>query len=385
MKANPNYEYLKSNVDNNRVTLLQGGTRSGKTYATCYYIIDMCLRFSGLEIDICRDTFTALKATVWKDMQDILIEMEIYRSKNHNKTDHIYTLNGNTISYYGADNPDKIHGRSRDILWVNEAHQFPAETIDQLFPRTRHKIICDYNPALGLEHWLDSYIDKYPPLITTYRDNPFLTEAQVQDIESRINNQYWWQVYGSGQRANREGAIFNDWKTGVFDNSLPYCYGQDYGFTIDPTTLIKVAIDESKKIIYVDELLYSTSPMGTEAIYNANTTLLERRSDLIVADSAEPRLIDDLRRKGLNIQQCAKGQGSVQAGILTMQDYQIVITERSVNIAKELSNYVWNDKKAGIPVDSFNHAIDAIRYAITKLKNNSLTVQPKMFTRRKEI
>jgi PBSX family phage terminase large subunit len=385
MAANPNFLFLKEKIKQQRITLLQGGTRSGKTYSTIYYLIDFCRNYKGFEIDIVRDTFTALKATAWKDFYDILTKHEMYDESEHNKSDHSYNLFGNNINYYGADTPAKIHGRSRDILWVNEAHQFPAETIDQLFPRTRHKIICDYNPALGLEHWLDSYIEKYPPLITTYRDNPFLTDAQVQDIESRINNQYWWQVYGSGQRANREGAIFTDWKTGSFDNSLPYCYGQDYGFTIDPTTLIKVAIDESKKIIYVDELLYSTSPMGTEAIYNANTTLLERRSDLIVADSAEPRLIDDLRRKGLNIQQCAKGQGSVQAGILTMQDYQIVITERSVNIAKELSNYVWNDKKAGIPVDAFNHAIDAIRYAITKLKNNSLTVQPKMFTRRKEI
>jgi len=337
--------------------------------------------YSGMEIDICRDTFTALKATAWKDFKDVLISCNLYNDKNHNKTDHSYLLNGNTINYYGADTPDKIHGRSRDILWINEAHQFPQETIDQLFPRTRYKIIADYNPALGLEHWLDPYIEKYPPLITTYKDNPFLTAEQVEDIESRKNNNYWWKIYGSGERADREGAIFTDWSIGDFDTSLPYVYGQDYGFAIDPTTFVKVAVDEKKKIIYCDELLYSTQSMGMDSVFSTNLNLIHKKHDLIIADSAEPRLIDDLKRKGLNIQGCVKGQGSVSAGISRMQDYKIVITPNSFNIRKELSNYIWNDKKAGIPVDAFNHLIDAIRYAFdyiarpkhsTVLKKNSL-------------
>lgn len=157
---------------------------------------------------------------------------------------------------------------------------------------------------------------------------------------------------------------------GEFDTSLNYCYGQDYGFSIDPTTLIKVAIDKEKKIIYCDELLYSTNPMGTEAILKANKELIRRPNDLIVADSAEDRLISDLKSKGLNIIPCTKGQGSIQAGITAMQDFRIVITPQSVNIKTEISNYVWNDKKAGIPVDAFNHAIDSIRYAFGQLSNH---------------
>ncbi len=350
---------------------MQGGTRSGKTYSTIYYFIWLCESYSGLEIDIVRDTFTALKATVWKDFKDVLIETGMYNEIYHNKTDHTYTLNGNLISYYGADTPDKIHGRSRDILWVNEAHQFPPETIDQLFPRTRHRIICDYNPALGLEHWLDKYIADYPPLITTYKDNPFLTAAQVADIESRKDNAYWWAIYGNGERAARQGAIFTNWSIGEFDTSLPYVYGQDFGFTIDPTTLVKVAVDEKKKVIYCDELLYSTEPMGLDAIAKANKELISKPNDLIVADSAEPRLIEDLKKKGLNILPCEKGQGSVSAGIAIMQDYQIVITQRSSNLRKELSNYVWNDKKAGVPIDAFNHLIDGVRYSVNRLVRKS--------------
>ena len=239
-----------------------------------------------------------------------------------------------------------------------------------MFPRTRHRIICDYNPALGLSHWLDPYIAKYPPLITTYKDNPHLTQAQVNDIESRRDNKYWWTIYGCGERAAREGAIFTNWTTGAFDTSLPYVYGQDYGFSIDPTTLVKVAVDKQKKIVYLDELMYSTAPMGTEAIFNANRQLISKPNDLIVGDSAEDRLISDLKRKGLNIEPCEKGPGSVQAGIIAIQDYQIVITERSHNLRTELSNYVWNDKKAGIPVDAFNHLLDPMRYAFGKLANN---------------
>lgn len=355
---------------------MQGGTRSGKTYSIIYYFIWLCENYSGLQIDIVRDTFTALRATAWKDFKDTLIDTGLYNELHHNKSEHAYTLNGNTICYYGADTPDKIHGRSRDILWVNEAHQFPAETIDQLFPRTRHRIICDYNPALGLEHWLDPYIEKYPPLITTYNDNPYLTNSQIEDIESRIKNEYWWKIYGTGERATRQGAIFTNWKQGEFDTSLPYCYGQDYGFTIDPTTLVKVAVDEKKKIIYCDELLYSTEAMGTDAIAVANKALIAKPNDLIVADSAEPRLIEDLRKKGLNILPCEKGQGSVSAGIAIMQDYQIVITPNSANLRKEFSNYVWNDKKAGVPVDAFNHIIDAVRYSVNKLVRKNLVKVP---------
>lgn len=373
MKANPNFDFLHEKVLEQRVTLLQGGTRSGKTYSTIYFLIDFCLLYSGMEIDICRDTFTALKATVWKDFYDVLVKCNLYHDKYHNKTDHTYTLNGNTISYYGADTPDKIHGRSRDILWINEAHQFPQETIDQLFPRTRYRIICDYNPALGLEHWLDKYILKYPPLITTYKDNPYLTIEQIKDIESRIGNKYWWSIYGSGERAARDGAIFTNWCVGEFDKSLPYCYGQDYGFSIDPTTLVKVAIDKNNKIVYCHELLYSTSSMGMDEILTTNKQLIERSNDLIVADSAEGRLISDLARKGLNIIPCVKGQGSVQAGITALHDFKIIITPTSTSLKSELSNYIWNDKKAGIPVDAFNHLIDPIRYSFNHLNKGART------------
>lgn len=366
-KPNPNYTYLKKVVPKQRVTLLQGSTRSGKTYSICYYIIWLCEQYRGLEIDIVRDTFTALKATIWKDFKDVLLSHGLYDINNHNKTDHQYILDGNIISYYGSDEPKKIHGRTRDILIVNEGHQFEKEIIDQLFPRTRQRIIIDYNPALGMDHWLDEYIEKYPPLITTYKDNPFLTKSQIEDIESKKGNKYWWSVYGEGIRANREGAIFTNWEVGEFDNIINnYGYGQDFGFNPDPTTLVKVAVDEFNKIIYVDEKFYKHD-LRTQEIYDMNAAYIDNYNDLIVADSAEPRLITEVSELGLNIIKAKKGKGSVLYGINKMLEYKIIVTPNSKNAIKELSKYVWNDKKAGLPMDANNHIIDAIRYIFMKL------------------
>ena len=369
-EANPNYLFLKSKVPEQRVTLLQGGTRSGKTYSVIYYLIWLCYtnKDSGLEIDVCRDTFTALKSTAWKDTKDVLLKHGLYKDDNHNKSDHVYNLFGNTLSYYGADNPDKIHGRSRDILWINEAHQFPEDTIDQLFPRTRYKIIADYNPALPVEHWLDGYISKYPPKITTYRDNPHLTTAQILDIESKITNPYWWKVYGIGERAQPTGAIFNNWILGDFIETDMCGFGQDYGFSNDPTTLVQVSLDKVNRMLYLKECFFEVG-LNTGQIYELNKTYAGEQ--LIVGDSAEPRLIFELFHRGLNIVEAEKGQGSITAGISLMSEYQIVIDRSSKNLIKEFTNYSWIDKaNKSVPADAWNHGIDAVRYYLYKMLKN---------------
>lgn len=368
MKPNPNYTYLTKHVPGQRITLLQGGTRSGKTFAVIFYLIKLCRDYPkrGMELDICRDTFTALNATAWKDFKDVMLKHGLYDERKHNKTDHVYDLNGNFISYYGADNPEKIHGRSRDLLWVNEAHQFPEETIGQLFPRTRYRIICDYNPAIGVDHWLDKHIEEYPPLITTYLDNPHLTPDQIADIESRKNQPYWWQVYGQGKRAAREGVIFENWQEGEFDDSLPGAYGLDFGYFPDPTALVQIAIDNKRKRIYLREMLYNHK-LSTEQVIAAVSSRLDNPRALVVADSAEKRTIADMAKARINVIPAVKGPDSVRAGLVKMQGYQLVVTPESASLKKELNNYVWNDKKSTTPVDDYNHLIDAARYAFMRL------------------
>jgi len=185
-------------------------------------------------------------------------------------------------------------------------------------------------------------------------------EEHKQAIKHYVNN------YLGGWLEKREGAVFNDWSEGHFDDSLPYIYGQDYGFAVegDPTTLVKIAIDKRKNRIYCKEELYLNN-MDTDAIVKANKSIAKGK--LIVADSAEPRLISDLKKKGCNIVKCVKGQGSVTAGIKLLQGFELIIDPNSSNLKKELNNYIWNDKKSGVPVDDWNHIIDAIRYAVGHL------------------
>jgi len=364
--ANPNFTFLKETVPLQRWTLLQGGTRSGKTFSAIYYIIWLCERYKGLEIDILRDTYTALKATVWKDFKQVLVKHSLYNPLHHNKTDKMYNLNGNVISYYGCDDPGKVHGRSRDILWLNECNQLDEETIDQLSARTRHKIIGDYNPALPTEHWLDSYIDQYKPIITTYLDNPHLTEDQIADIESKRNNEYWWIVYGTGERTKPVGVIFNNWTEREFDESLPFCYGMDFGYVNDPTTLVKVAKCNKTMKMYVKEFMYDKG-LSTKQISTLLTQLIDP-SETVIADNAEPRLIQELRDLGHEVHPCKKGKDSIRNGITQMQDYEICVDPNSHNIKKELNNYRWHAKIHNQPVDDYNHLIDAIRYASDELQ-----------------
>lgn len=371
MKANPNYTYLKEQIDDNRWVLLQGGTRSGKTYSTLQYIIWLCKKHpnAGMEIDIVRNTFKALKSTAWKDMQDLLEVYNIYDVRDHNRTDHIYKLFGNTINYYGADDPDKVHGRKRDIIFLNEANQIDEDTIDQLAPRTKYRIIADYNPAIGDGHWLDKYIEKFPPLITTYKDNPFLSKEQVDDIESKKDKPYWWAVYGTGHRAKREGVIF-DYEVDGFDTSLPYYYGLDFGYRNDPDACVRVAIDEKRQILYCHEEFYEYGNSVNEI--GAFVKSLPKGS--FVADSAEARLIDHLIQKsGRAIRKVKKGAGSVLSGIRLMENYKIVITPSSKNLRTELNNYSWSTKTQDTPIDDFNHLIDGIRYVVNTYSSRQVT------------
>jgi len=358
LKVNPNFTHLKENGRSKRIVNLQGGTRSGKTFSVIDYLIDLCFLTTGLEIDITRETYKALKATAWKDFKDRLIEFNIYNPAHHNKTDSMYYLNGNIINYFGSDDHGKVHGKARDILWCNEAQFMDAETIDQLYPRTRHLIINDFNPALGDEHWLDNYLEQYPPLITTYRDNPHLTKAQVIDIESKQNNKYWWSVYGKGERAKVQGVIFDNWEVGEFDGDS--WFGQDYGFSNDPTTLIEVSINEKQKRIYCKEHLYETY-LSTDQIGEINKRVCG--SKLIIGDSAEPRLIQELKSNHrLNIQGAHKV--SINEGIMMINNYTIIVDPSSTNLRKELSKYRWADKGKSVPIDDYNHLIDALRYAV---------------------
>ena len=197
----------------------------------------------------------------------------------------------------------------------------------------------------------------------------YLSESFIRKAEAikETNPDFYIHNYMGGWLERAEGVIFEHWSEGAFDESLPYVYGMDFGFVNDPTTLIKVAIDDKRKILYLHEEWYEYG-QSTDQICSALARMIES-NDLVVADCAEPRLIADVRTDGFNIVSCEKGKDSVRLGLVNMQGFKMVVTPESHNIKKELNHYIWNDRKSNTPIDNFNHTIDAARYAFDELTN----------------
>jgi phage terminase large subunit len=209
---------------------------------------------------------------------------------------------------------------------------------------------------------------------TTYEDNRSnLSESFLQKVdECRANNpKKYLHTYRGHWLEKAEGVIFTNTEVGEFDESLPYVYGLDFGFNPDPDALVKVAIDKKQKVIYLDEMLYKNG-QGSQNLINQLTMLINKR-DLIIADLAGGRLVEDIKKAGFNI--IAPGKIKIIEGLKIMLDYKIVYTERSHNLHKELNNYCWSDRKAGNAIDAYNHALDAARYSVIYLTKGVGTIR----------
>ena len=362
---------IYSHLDNStkRITIEQGGSRSGKTYNILMWLIFAYSdRNNGKTITICRKTFPALRASSMRDFFDILKKYDLYKEANHNKSNSEYLLNNNLFEFISLDQPQKVRGRKRDMLYINEANELYFEDWQQLILRTTDKAILDYNPSDEF-HFIYEKIkprDDAEFFITTYKDNPFLDIETVNEIErlKDVDDNYW-KIYGLGQVGSSQALIFRINEC----NSIPaeakfLSYGMDFGFTNDPTTL--VAIYQQGDNIYLKELLYQTGLTNRDINEKLKLHSVDRKE--IFADSAEPKSIEELYRMGWNIKPATKGQGSVNIGIDMMKRYQIHVTKDSVNMIKEFRNYKWQEDKNGnvlnTPVDMFNHTIDAIRYGL---------------------
>lgn len=365
--TNKIFKHLENSTK--RITIEQGGSRSGKTYNILMWLIfSYSNKNSGKTITICRKTYPALRASSMRDFFDILKKYDLYKEANHNKSNSEYLLNNNLFEFISLDQPQKVRGRKRDMLYINEANELYFEDWQQLILRTTDKAILDYNPSDEF-HFIYEKIkprDDAEFFITTYRDNPFLDIETVNEIERlRFVDENYWKIYGLGQVGSSQALIFRINEC----NSIPpeakfLSYGMDFGFTNDPTTL--VAIYQQGDNIYLKELLYQTGLTNRDIDEKLKFHSVERKE--IFADSAEPKSIEELYRMGWNIKPATKGQGSVNIGIDMMKRYQIHVTKDSVNMIKEFRNYKWQEDKNGnvlnTPVDMFNHTIDAIRYGL---------------------
>ena len=366
IKTNVVYKHLVNS--DKKIVVEQGGTRSGKTYNIILWIIfEYCARNRDKVITICRKSFPSLRATVLRDFMGILQANNLYSEKFHNKSNSEYYLFGNLVEFVSLDQPQKIRGRKRDMLFINEGNELFFEDWQQLIFRTRERIVLDFNPS-DEYHWIyDKVLTREDCDFhrTTYLDNPFIEESIKLEIERlRDTDEQYWQIYGLGERASSRSTVFRyNEVSNIPEDAELVAYGMDFGYTNDPTTLVSVYTKEHN--LYVKEHLYRTA-MTTSDIHKF---LLDEDLDSkpIYADSAEPRLIEELRRMGHNIFPSLKGRDSVNAGIDLLKRYKINILSTSSNAIMEFRNYKWKEDKAdtllNIPVDTFNHIIDPCRYA----------------------
>ena len=357
-----------------RITCLQGGTRSSKTYSLCQLFIVKCLEETGKVFTICRKTLPALKGTAYRDIISILKELNLYTEENHNKSDLSYKLNGNIIEFISVDQPQKIRGRKRNYLWLNEANEFSYEDWQQLILRTTEKIYLDYNPSDPYS-WIYEKVhtrDDCTFLQSTYQANPFLDVDTIAEIErlKELDPDYW-RVYGLGEIGTIQTMIFRNFNLVDDMQGKLIGYGLDFGFTNSPTALVEVRQQDDQ--LYIKELLYQKRLTNTDLANKLKELGISRQAE-IIGDSAEPKSIEEIYRQGFNIKPAKKGAG-IHLGLDIMRRYKLHITKDSVNAIKEFRGYKWATDKNGdvlnTPVKVNDHLVDACRYlCLNKLSIN---------------
>lgn len=351
-----------------KIRAVQGGTSASKTISILLYLINLaqCDEKPTLT-SVVSESVPHLKRGVVRDFKNILQTHGYWRDKNWNASDSIYTFeNGSKIEFFSADMPDKLRGARRDRLFVNEANNIPLDAFDQLEVRTREFVYLDWNPVA--EFWfydeVEAQRNDVERIVLTYKDNEACPPEIVQAIEQRKNRKGWWQVYGLGELGEVEGKIYTDWR--IIDE-IPHearleVTGLDFGYSIDPTAIVDIYRYNNSFIF--DEVLYQ------KGFTNKQIADVLQNRDLVtvVADSAEPKSIDEIASYGVPILPSNKGKDSVLYGIQLVQNQRCSVTKRSVNIIKEYRNYLWMTDKDGKlvekPEHQFSHSMDAIRYGI---------------------
>lgn len=349
---------------------LQGSSRSAKTWSVVQFLCIYCFNNAETTVSIIRAGMPSIKRTVYRDFKNVMLSLGWWNDKSMNKSEYVYTFpNGSWIEFFSTDNEQKVRGSKRKILFVNEANELSFIEWQQLQMRTTEFSILDYNPSFSEEHWINQVNEEKSTywFISTYKDNPFLEQKVIDEIESlKWKNPSLWRIYGLGQRAIVEGLIFENV---VVSDYIPVearrrkWYGIDLGYTNDPTAIVMVCVYGND--MYIDEVCYRTKMLSDDIIKACKDV---RDAPEFICESADPRLIDEIYNAGIDIKAVQKFPGSIKAGIMKMQQYRIHITSRSTNIRKEFKNYTWRQDKEGKwlnePIDCYNHAIDACRYVV---------------------
>ena len=362
----------------------RGGTSSGKTYSILQVIFLKAYENPGDVFTIVGQDIPNLKKGAIRDAQTIVNSSEWLRSqiKFYNKSDRFYQMkNGSIIEFNSYDDEQDAKNGKRQWSFFNEVNGIKYEIFEAIYSRTTKMTWVDFNPSSTF--WLtEKKIEQRETTKTiksTFKHNPFLDEKIIkkilsyepteENIANGTANEFRWKVYGLGEYAPLEGAIFKNWSRGDFLKEIPYIWCIDWG-TKDPFVLLKFGMDHSNRKIYVQQYCYE--PAGLRG-YEWMKSIVESyagKDDLIVADNAEPISINQFRLDGFNMIPTFKPR--ITERIRWAQDYEIVVCEDSPDIENELNNYKWADKRGEVPIDDYNHAMDAKGYGVTYYKMNVL-------------
>lgn len=385
-----------------RIRVVPGGTSAGKTYGIIPILIDRCIKTAGIDCSVVSETVPHLRKGALKDFLRIMQATGRYVESHYNKTLLQYTFsNGSYIEFFSADQESKVRGPRRSILYINEANNINFETYHQLATRTSQEIWLDFNPSNRF--WAHDELQDDPDaewLTLTYKDNEALTPAIIKEIEKAREKAYfdpalpgdrlfaipnikswywhnWWRVYGLGLIGSLEGVVFSNWSqiASVPKEARLIGYALDFGYTNDPTTLV-AAYDWNGTTIW-DEMIYQAGLKNPDIAHMMRSQGVHSK-DFIVADSAEPKSIDEINMYGFHVVRAMKGRDSVSYGISILQEDDFLVTQRSTNMINELRSYMWDRDRDGrmtnTPIDAFNHCIDPMRYlAAAKLSKKGST------------
>jgi phage terminase large subunit len=357
-----------------RLKVVAGGTSAGKTISILQILIDKAQSDTTPTLtSVVSESFPHLRKGAMRDFLNIMQSHNYFKDERWSKTEHTYTFEtGSKLEFFSADQPGKVRGPRRDRLFLNECNNIPYEAFDQLEVRTKNEIWLDFNPVS--EFWFYTQLrgqrDDIDFITLTYLDNEGLDPAIVASIEMRKNNKAWWTVYGRGELGEVEGRIYKDW---AIIDEIPHTArlerrGLDFGYSADPAAIVDIYYHDGGYIL--DERLYRiglTNKPLADLINN-----LENPSTLVMADSAEPKSIDELKMYGINVLPAQKGPGSVTQGIAYVQQQRVSITKRSVNLIREYRNYMWKFDRDGRqltePEGGQDHLLDSLRYGMESLR-----------------
>ena len=364
-----------------RIRIVQGGTSSSKTFSIIPLLINYAVKNPKSEISIVSESIPHLKRGAIKDFIKIMEWTNNYFPQSFNLSNSKYTFtNGSYIEFFSVDQPDKLRGARRDILFINEANNINFESYQQLSVRTNKFIYLDYNPTSTF--WVHRELIGTPDasfIILTYKDNEALNKAIIKQIESARDKgkdstywRNWWKVYGLGEVGSLEGVCIPDWQEieQVPTQARLLGYGMDFGYSIDSSSLI--ALYKWDDAYVFDEILYRKQMLNRDI---SNFLKNNNIDDYIYADSAEPKSIAELNTYGHKVLPVSKGRDSIVYGINLINQNKIYVTRRSKNLIKELGGYIWMQDKQGNTLQKPNptsgdHAIDAARYILSSILEN---------------